>query len=181
MLWITEQQRPLRSEHPTAADRDEIMAAKDDKRPSQRSVSRLLSQHAQHHGLILGVAGQNPAFPMAARLGVRWVAAHMLAGVHLPVEAIELMVAAAFLPGASVMPSPGESSPYLDSVAPSYTPHFVCVRPSKAQSDMLAAALTLAEIPCPVVAMYRHCHNFPARVFTGARHCTQVQAWSLSY
>ena len=85
------------------------MAAKEGKDPSQHSVSKLLSQRAQHHGLISGVAGQNPAFPMAARLAVRWVAAHMLAGVHVPVEAVELMVAAAFLPEASVMPPPGKS------------------------------------------------------------------------
>ncbi len=45
---------------------------------------------------------------MAARLAVRWVAAHMMAGCHLPVEAIELMVAAAFLPTASAVPAPGE-------------------------------------------------------------------------
>ena len=86
------------------------MAARADKTSSQPSVSRQLSQRAQHHGTISGVAGSNPAFSMAARLAVRWVAAHMMAGVHLPVEAIELIVAAAFLPTSAVEPPPGEHS-----------------------------------------------------------------------
>lgn len=89
--------------------RDEVMAARESSNLAHRSTSKLLSQRAQHHGLISGVAGQNPAFSMAARLAVRWVASHMLAGVHLPVEAVELMVAAAFLPIASVMPQPGKT------------------------------------------------------------------------
>lgn len=87
------------------------MAARADTESSQRSVSRLLSQRAQHHGLVTGIAGQNPTFSLAARLAVRWVAAHMMAGIHLPVEAIELMVAAAFLPGTAALPAPGKHHP----------------------------------------------------------------------
>ena len=85
------------------------MAARSDSESSQPSVSRLLSQRAQHHGLVTGIAGQNPAFSPAARLAVRWVGAHMLAGVHLTVEAVELVVAAAFLPGTAALPAPGET------------------------------------------------------------------------
>lgn len=90
--------------------RDEIMATRGDTQSSQRSVSRLLSQRAQHHGLVTGIAGQNPTFSRAARLAVRWVAAHMMAGIHLPVEAIELMLVAAFLPGATPVAAPGRPS-----------------------------------------------------------------------
>lgn len=89
--------------------RDEIMAARADTESSQRSVSRLLSQRAQHHGVVSGISGQNPAFSPAARLAVRWTAAHLMAGVHLPVEAVELVVAAAFLPGTAALPAPGEN------------------------------------------------------------------------
>ena len=98
--------------------RDEIMAARADTESTQRSLSRLLSQRAQHHGLVTGIAGQNPAFSLAARLAVRWVCAHMMAGVHLPVEAIELMLAAAFLPGVTPVAAPGSSSP----LSPIHTP-----------------------------------------------------------
>ena len=87
------------------------MAARADTESSQRSVSRLLSQRAQHHGLVSGIAGQNPAFSVAARLAVRWVAAHMMADVHLPVETIELMLAAAFLPWVTPVAAPGKPSP----------------------------------------------------------------------
>lgn len=87
------------------------MAARADTASSQRLVSRLLSQRAQHHGLVTGIAGQNPTFSLAARLAVRWVAAHMMAGVHLPVEAIELMLAAAFLPGVTPFAAPGKTFP----------------------------------------------------------------------
>ena len=83
------------------------MAARADEESSQPSVSKVLSQRAQHHGLVSGIAGQNPAFSMAARLAVRWAAAHMMAGAHLPVEAVELMVAAALLPAAAAVPPPG--------------------------------------------------------------------------
>ena len=86
------------------------MAARADKESSQPSVSRVLSQRAQHHGVVTGVGGQNPSFSMAARLSVRWVAAHMIAGVHVPVEAVELIVAAAFLPTSAVQPPPGTST-----------------------------------------------------------------------
>ncbi|KAL3158789.1 hypothetical protein ABBQ32_011516 [Trebouxia sp. C0010 RCD-2024] len=89
------------------SNRDEIMAARSDSESSQRSVSRLLRQRAQHHGLVTGIAGHNLAFSPAARLAVRWVAAHMMAGVHLPVEAVELVVAAAFLPGTAALSAPG--------------------------------------------------------------------------
>ena len=89
------------------------MAARADSDPSQRSVSRLLSQRAQHHGLVSGITGQNPSFSLAARLAVRWVAAHMMAGVHLPVEAIELMLAAAFLPGVTPGAAPGRAPSQL--------------------------------------------------------------------
>lgn len=106
--------------------RDEIMAAKEDTTPGQPSSSKLLSQRAQHHGLVSGVGGENPAFAMAARLAVRWVAAHMLAGLHLPVQAVELMVVAAFLPGASVMPPPGQAPP-ADFVI--YCLHLHCQSP----------------------------------------------------
>lgn len=85
------------------------MAARADGESSQRSVSKLLSQRAQHHGLVTGIAGQNAAFGMAARLAVRWVAAHMMAGIHLPIEAIELMVAAAFLPSTAAVLTPGRA------------------------------------------------------------------------
>ena len=85
------------------------MAARADKESSQRPVSKLLTQRAQHHGVVSGVGGQNPAFSMAARLAARWVAAHMMrGGPHLPVEAIELMVVAAFLPTAAATPPPGK-------------------------------------------------------------------------
>ena len=84
------------------------MAARADKDSSQPSTSKVLSQRAQHHGLVTGMAGQNAAFCMAARLAVRWVAAHMMAGVHVPVEAIELMVAAAFLPTTAAVATPGK-------------------------------------------------------------------------
>lgn len=89
------------------SNRDEVMAARADKESSQPSVSRVLSQRAQHHGVVTGVGGQNPSFSMAARLSVRWVAAHMMAGCHVPVEAVELIVAAAFLPTSAVQPPPG--------------------------------------------------------------------------
>ena len=85
------------------------MAARADQESSQRSVSKLLSQRAQHHGLVTGIAGQHAAFSVAARLAVRWIAAHMMAGIHLPVEAIELMVAAAFLPSTCAVPMPGQA------------------------------------------------------------------------
>ena len=88
------------------------MAARADTESSQRSVSRLLSQRAQHHGLVTGIAGQNPTFSLAARLAVRWVAAHMMAGVYLPVEAIELMLAAAFLPEVTPVAAPGKPHPH---------------------------------------------------------------------
>ena len=94
------------------------MAAKADKESSQPSVSKVLSQRAQHHGLVTGMAGQNPAFSMAARLAVRWAAAHMMAGTHLPVEALELIVAAAFLPAAAAAPPPGKLT-FLCSLRPS--------------------------------------------------------------
>lgn len=92
------------------------MAARADTESSQRSVSRLLSQRAQHHGLVTGIAGQNPTFSPAARLAVRWVAAHMMAGVHLPVEAIELMLAAAYIPGVTPLAAPGNPSPFPPSI-----------------------------------------------------------------
>lgn len=84
------------------------MAARADKESSQPSVSRVLSQRAQHHGLVSGLTGQNAAFSMAARLAVRWVAAHMMAGTHLPFEAVELIMTAAFLPASAAVPPPGE-------------------------------------------------------------------------
>ena len=98
--------------------RDEVMAAKADKESSQPSVSKVLSQRAQHHGLVSGLTGQNAAFSMAARLAVRWVAAHMMAGIHLPVEAIELLMTAAFLPTSAAVPPPGALT---DSHAPETT------------------------------------------------------------
>lgn len=95
------------------------MAARADTEPTQRSVSRLLSQRAQHHGLVTGMTGQNPSFSLAARLAVRWVAAHMMAGVHLPVEAIELMLAAAFLPGVTSGAAPGRPPSHFPFAPPS--------------------------------------------------------------
>lgn len=50
-----------------------------------------------HHGLVSGVAGANPSFAPAVRLAQRWLAAHML-GNHFSVEAVELLVVAAFSP-----------------------------------------------------------------------------------
>lgn len=99
------------------------MAARSDSESSQRSVSRLLRQRAQHHGLVTGIAGHNLAFSPAARLAVRWVAAHMMAGVHLPVEAVELVVAAAFLPGTAALSAPGETPNLCQLVLGA----FVCV------------------------------------------------------
>ncbi|DBB01879.1 TPA: hypothetical protein ACH3X1_000480 [Trebouxia sp. C0004] len=89
------------------SNRDEVMAARADKESNQPSVSKVLSQRAQHHGLVSGLTGQNAAFSMAARLAVRWVAAHMMAGTHLPVEAVELIMTAAFLPASAAVPPPG--------------------------------------------------------------------------
>ena len=93
------------------------MAGRADKQSSQPSVSKLLSQRAQHHGVVSGVAGQNPAFSMAARLAVRWVAAHMMAGIHLPVEAIELIMTAAFLPTTAAVSPPGKLLTLYDAYA----------------------------------------------------------------
>ena len=88
--------------------RDEAMAAKAAQAPAalQSTESPPLPQRAQHHGLIAGLAGENPAFSLAGRLAVRWVAAHLCLGCHVAPEAVELIVAAAFehTPGA---PAPG--------------------------------------------------------------------------
>lgn len=41
----------------THLHRDEVMAARANKESSQPSVSKVLSQRAQHHGVVTGVAG----------------------------------------------------------------------------------------------------------------------------
>ncbi len=70
---------------------------------AQRSAARLA-----HQGLVTGAAGQNSAWAPTARLAARWVNAHM-AGNHICAEAIELMVAACFMPASSSLPVPGGS------------------------------------------------------------------------
>ncbi|KAK9832639.1 hypothetical protein WJX81_006336 [Elliptochloris bilobata] len=63
-----------------------------------------LQQRAQHHGFAAALAGNAPAFPGAAQLARRWVAAHMLSS-QVAGEAVELLAAAAFTPEAG-LPQP---------------------------------------------------------------------------
>ena len=88
--------------------RDEAMAAKAAQAPAaqQSTESGPLPRRAQHHGLIAGLGGENPAFSLAARLAVRWVAAHLCLGCHVAPEAVELIVAAAYAPTPGA-PPPG--------------------------------------------------------------------------
>ena len=73
----------------------------------QSTEAPSLPARAQHHGLIAGLGGENPAFSLAARLAVRWVAAHLCLGCHVAPEAVELMVAAAFAPTPGAPPPGG--------------------------------------------------------------------------
>lgn len=71
-----------------------------------------LVQRPAHSGTVRGVALRFPAFGDAARLAKRWVAAHMFA-CHVPDEAVELVVARAFLrPGAVRAPASGMAGFY---------------------------------------------------------------------
>ena len=66
----------------------------------------LLQACARHHGMMAALAGAAPAFPAAAQLAGRWLAAQMLSN-QLRQEALELLVAAAFLPERG-LPVPGQ-------------------------------------------------------------------------
>ena len=65
-------------------------------------------RQAQLHGLLSGMAAEHPAFPATARLADRWVAAHLMSN-QICHEAVELLVAAAFLPE-SGLPPPGAAA-----------------------------------------------------------------------
>lgn len=64
-----------------------------------------LQARARHHGAMAALAGAAPAFPAAAQLAGRWLAAQMLSN-QLPQEVLELIVASAFLPDWG-LPIPG--------------------------------------------------------------------------
>ncbi len=64
-----------------------------------------LQARARHHGAVAALAGAAPAFPAAAQLAGRWLAAQMLSN-QLPQEGLELIVASAFLPDWG-LPIPG--------------------------------------------------------------------------
>jgi hypothetical protein len=67
---------------------------------------RLLQARRDHHAMMSALAQSAPAFPSAAQLAERWLAAQMLSN-HLCAEAAELIVAAAFAPD-QALPVPGE-------------------------------------------------------------------------
>ena len=66
----------------------------------------LLQARTRHHGMMAALAGAAPAFPAAAQLAGRWLAAQMLSN-QLQQEALELLVAAAFVPERG-LPIPGQ-------------------------------------------------------------------------
>ena len=75
----------------------------------------LLQARARHHGMMAALAGAAPAFPAAAQLAGRWLGAQMLSN-QLRQEALELLVAAAFLPERG-LPIPGQHVLPLSSLS----------------------------------------------------------------
>ena len=100
--------------------RDNVMAAAavdspaDDLTAAEAALVRAaghdaLRRRARHHAMLAALCGAAPAFPAAAQLAARWLAAHLLSN-HVTEPISELLTAAVFSDEKTV-PIPGK--PYL--------------------------------------------------------------------
>lgn len=116
-----------------------------------------LQTRSAHHALMSALAGSAPAFPAAARLAHRWLAAQMLSN-HICPEAAELLTAAVFSPGRGPpVPGWGAAPPPVlvfmseDDPSPQRMPPLQCGH------ERLVAALggvtLLQQVECPFKRM----------------------------
>ena len=77
---------------------------------AQTAQHAALRRRARHHAMLAALSGSAPAFPAAAKLASRWLAAHMLSN-HITEPITELLTAAVFsadqsrLPGRDLLPA----------------------------------------------------------------------------
>ena len=73
---------------------------------AQAAEHDALRRRARHHGMLAALCGAAPAFPAAAQLVSRWLAAHLLSN-HVTEPISELLTAAVFSSERTV-PVPGK-------------------------------------------------------------------------